>query len=116
MVVRMESWNGPADPQFDADLAAGYLGKYLLVGITHTTQDGEELSQQQLHGVIASITAEGIDVELRGVNEGKTWRMPPFLVDLDPAMPGIYQLRSSGEAVENPDFTFRMTIRKARQQ
>ena len=112
----MDSWNGPPDSRFDADLAEGYVGKYLLVGITHTTQEGDVLSQVQLHGVIKSITAEGIDVELRGVNEGKNWRMPPFINELSPARPGVYQLRSTGESVEDPDFTFTMAVRKPSRQ
>jgi hypothetical protein len=112
----MESWNGPPDSQFDADSADGYVGKYLLVGITRTTQEGEVLSQVQLHGIIQSITAHGVELQLRGVNEGKVWRMPPFIDALSPAAPGIYELRSTGEAVEDPDFLFTMTVRKPTQQ
>ena len=112
----MDSWNGDPDSRFDPELAAGYLGKYLLVGITTMTSDGEVLSQRQLHGVIAEISAQGIDLQLLGVNEGKVWRMPPFLDELAPAAPGIYELKSTGETVEDPDFTFRLTIRKPVQQ
>jgi hypothetical protein len=115
-ISHLHSWVGDPDPDFDQEFASGIIGKYLLVGITHTTHGGEMLSQEQLHGVIVSASPEGMDIELHGVNEGKTWRMPPFLDKLSPAKPGIYKLRSTGEAIENPDFTFALSIRKARMQ
>lgn len=108
----MDSWDGNPDLQFDEDQAIGFIGKYLLVGITNVTNEGEVLSQTQFHGIIVAASAEGIDVELQGVNAGRTWRMPPFLDDLSPAKPGVYKLRESGETVENPDFTVSITIRK----
>jgi hypothetical protein len=112
----MESWDGPPDSQFDGDAAEGYVGKYLLVGITRVTNEGVTLSLEQLHGVINSVNAHGIELQLKGVNEGKVWRMPPFLDRLSVAAPGVYQLKATGEAVEDPDFTFTMTIRKPAQQ
>lgn len=108
----MESWNGEPDPDFDEELAEGYLGKYLLVGITCVDHEGNLLSRLQLHGEIVAATADGIDIELHGNNEGDIWRMPPILSDLSLAKPGIYELSSTGEAVENPDFTVSMTIRR----
>ncbi len=108
----MESWNGEPDPDFDEELAEGYLGKYLLVGITCVDHEGNLLSRRQLHGEIVAATADGIDIELHGNNEGDIWRMPPILSDLSLAKPGIYELSSTGEAVENPDFTVSMTIRR----
>lgn len=108
----MDSWSGEPDSQFDEDLAHGFIGKYLLVGITNAYNDGQVISQTQLHGVLVAVSADGIDVALQGVNSGKTWRMPPFLGDLSPARPGIYTLKASGETVEDPDFTFSMTVRK----
>ena len=66
--------------------------------------------QEQLHGVIVAATAHGIDIALRGVHEGVTWRMPPMLEELSPARPGLYRLRSTGEAVEDPDFVFSLTV------
>lgn len=112
----MESRNGEPDPDFDEELASGYIGKYLLVGITRLDHEGNLLSRLQLHGEIVAATADGIDIELHGTNEGKMWRMPPFLSDLCLAEPGIYELSSTGDTVENPDFTFSMTIRKPMKQ
>jgi|SRR5450830_604096 len=116
MTKPLENWKGDPDPDFDLEIAEGYIGKYLLVGITRLSHEGDMLSQLQLHGEIVAATADGIDIELRGVHEGHIWRMPPFLDDLNPAKPGFYELRSTGESVENPDFTFSMTITKPPQQ
>lgn len=112
----MESWDGPPDSQFDDDTAEGYVGKYLLVGVTRATNEGITLSLEQLHGVISSVSAHGIELQLKGINEGKVWRMPPFIDGLSPAAPGVYELKSTGEAIEDPDFTFTMTIRKPARQ
>lgn len=109
-----KSWSGEPDPAFDQDFAEGFVDKYILVGITHVTHANEFISQEQLHGRIISASPEGIDIELGGVNEGRQWRMPPMFEELEPAAPGIYQLRSTGESVDNPDFTFSVTVRKAR--
>ena len=112
----MESWDGGPATDFDEELALGFIGKYLLVGITTVTHEGELLSQEQLHGVISSATAAGIEVDLKGSQQGVKWRMPPFLQDLTPAGPGIYRLKASGESVENPDFLFSLTVRKPLKQ
>jgi len=104
------SWDGDPVSQFDQDFAAGFVGKYLLVGITELGLDGTVARQEQLHGVIVAATAHGIDIALRGVHEGVTWRMPPMLEELSPARPGLYRLRSTGEAVEDPDFVFSLTV------
>ena len=107
------SWKGDPDSGFDEDFAQGFIGRTLLVGITHVSALNEVTHQEQVHGVIVAATAAGIDVELHGVNEGRVWRMAPFLDELSPAQPGIYQLRSTGETVENPDFLFSLTTRNS---
>lgn len=106
----MDTWNGSPDKAFDEDFADGFIGKYLLVGITRTSDKGKVLSQQQLHGIIVTATAEAIELELEGVHEGKTWRMPPVLEALSPAKRGRYELKTTGEVVEDPDFTFTVTM------
>ena len=109
----IDCWDGDPVSGFDEDFAQGFIGKTLLVGITHVSALGEVAHQSQLHGVIAAATAAGIDGELRGGNEGKGWRMAPFLDELEPAKPGTYRLRSTGETLENPDFVFSLTIRQS---
>ena len=108
------SWSGEDDPQFDQDFADGFLGKNVLVGITYLTPDGEVEGQEQLHGLIQAISPAGIDIALAGNHAGETWRMPPMLEDFVVAEPGIYELRATGESVDNPDFTLRISIRSAR--
>ena len=108
----MDTWNDTQHSSFDTDFADGFIGKYLLVGITRTTHSGKVLSQQQLHGVILAATSEAIEIELGGVNEGKIWRMPPLLEDLSPAKAGRYELKTTGEVVDDPDFTYTLTICK----
>lgn len=95
---------------FDEDFADGFIGKYLLVGITRTGNKGKVLTQQQLHGVIVAATAQCIEIELGGVHEGETWRMPPILEKFSPAKRGKYELKTTGEVVEDPDFTFTLTM------
>lgn len=112
----MDSWHGAPDSAFDEDLAQGYVGRYLLAGITRLASDGTVIDQRQLHGVIVNATAAGIDVELHGAHEGRTWRIPPCLDDLHPAKPGRYELKSSGEVVEDPDFLFTVTVRQGARQ
>ncbi|MFZ6748777.1 hypothetical protein [Undibacterium sp. Ren11W] len=106
----MDTWNDVPHFAFDQDFAEGFIGKYLLVGITRTGNKGKVLSQQQLHGIIVNATAQGIELELGGVHEGKTWRMPPILEELAPARRGKYELKTTGEVVEDPDFTFTLTM------
>ena len=82
------SWDGDPVSGFDEDFAAGFVGKVVLVGVTELALDGALASQEQLHGVIVAATAHGIDIALRGVHEGTTWRMPPWLDELVIARPG----------------------------
>lgn len=110
----IKSWSGDADEAFDPAEGEALIGKYLLVGITHLTPDGEFVRQEQLHGRIVAASAHGIDVELAGVNAGRSWRMPPMIDALDAAEPGVYELKGTGELVENPDFAIMLTIRASR--
>ncbi|CAN5904318.1 hypothetical protein BH11PSE12_BH11PSE12_23830 [soil metagenome] len=107
----MKPWNTSQECEFDEDFADGFIGKYLLVGITRTGQKGKVLTQQQLHGVIVTATAQGIEIALGGVHEGETWRIPPILEKFSPAKRGKYELKTTGEVVEDPDFTFTLTMR-----
>ena len=90
-------------PPFDEELAASYVGKYILIGITDEDHEGNVVGQRQLHGVITSATRSGINVALRGVYDGETWNMPPDLRSIRPAEPGTFTLRSTNEDIEDPD-------------
>ena len=97
-------------PPFDEQLAASYVGKYTLVGITYADHAGRELRRQQVHGVIESATRSGISISLRGVYEGQSWNMPPVLQSIRPAKPGKYTLHMSGETVVDPDLLATWTV------
>jgi hypothetical protein len=81
------------------------VGKYLLIGLTYTDGDDRILEQRQLHGrVIEASGKRGIVVELLGWNAGERFELPPDLRCFQPAKPGQYRLRSTGEIVEDPDY------------
>ena len=90
---------------FDANFAKELVGKRILVGISYLNAGGELLSQQQLHGVVQRATeTEGILIKLQGVYEGDEWNMPPDTSAISKASPGVYELRATGEEVEDPDY------------
>lgn len=97
-------------PPFDNELAASYVGKYILVGLTYQDHEGHELRTEQIHGVIASADCNGIEISLRGVREGQNWSMPPDLRGIFPANPGSYRLHSTNETVQDPDLVSTWTI------
>jgi hypothetical protein len=110
----MYNWQGDAHkPEFDQDLASTYLGKYILVGVSYYDHAGNFIEQVQMHGVIDSISSEGMKIALRGTREGETWTMPPNLDSVSIANPGIYSLRSTGEEIENPDLVSTWNVTKS---
>jgi hypothetical protein len=99
-------------PSFDEKLAASYVGKYILVGLTYLDHKGKELRRQQMHGVITSATTKGIAIALHGAYEGQSWNMPPDLSAIYPAKAGTYKLHMTGEEIETPDLLSTWTITK----
>ena len=87
-----------------------YIGKHLLFGITYVDADDQVIDQMQSHGTITRIDENGVFIELAN---GETFSLPPSLESLHPAKPGVYRLRSTGGAVENPDFVSTWTVRDA---
>lgn len=83
------------------------IGKTALIGISKLNHRDEVLQQQQYVGVITSI-GDLIHVRL---STGVDFTLPPDLSAFQPAPPGVYRLRSTGEEVENPDFTVSWTVR-----
>ena len=108
----MNRLNSASQAFTEDDFADGFLGKYLLVGITRLSSSGEVLSQQQLHGVIVRANAEEVELELCGIHAGKTFRMPPIFDEFAPAKRGIYELKTTDEFVEDPDFVFTVVLNK----
>ena len=109
----MYEYRGTSDePEFDQALADSYVGRYILVGVTYLDHFGKELERVQFHGVIESVSREGVRIALRGKRDGEYWTMPPDLNSIFPAKPGTYSLHGTGEVIEDPDFLAKWTVNK----
>jgi hypothetical protein len=95
----------------DQVLAASYIGKHLLVGMTYLDHDEQFIEQKQFHGDIIRINDhEGIVIKLR--DSGNEFKLPPDIDSLKPAPEGEYRLRATGEVVVNPDLMTTWTLTK----
>ncbi len=91
--------------KYDAEFAKKLLGKSILIGVNVIDSNGEVESQQQMHGLVKSVSAvDGILILLNGSFLGKEWQMPPDTSCIKVAEPGEYNLKASGEIIKNPDF------------
>ena len=99
-------------PLFDQIMADGYVGKYILVGITHLDHDGNLTRHTQLHGVVESAGPDGIIIRLRGSHSGEPLHIPPDPRAISEASPGIYTLRETGEQIKDPDLLATWTIQE----
>ncbi|MDF7774697.1 hypothetical protein P1X14_05515 [Sphingomonas sp. AOB5] len=95
-------------PEWDEGRGAALIGAIILVGITREGPDAT--TQEQFFGTVDKADARGIELLLGGSRAGGRYRLPPDLRALAPAEPGSYRLRSTGETLENPDFTATWTI------
>jgi hypothetical protein len=87
---------------FDTGFAAELLGAHVLVGVTDMNQAGEVVGKSQFHGrVIKAHPTEG--VILVDATGHEHW-LPPRRASYEPADPGEYRLRSTGEIVVDPDY------------
>lgn len=84
------------------------IGKTMLAGITYMRGD-DVVESVQLFGTVISADDEEIAVELA---DGKVWTLPPDLSAVQSAQKGIYRLKSTGEEIEDPDFTSVWTVYK----
>jgi hypothetical protein len=90
-------------PEWDDDLAAKLVNSVVLVGITREGPDG--ITLEEFFGTVAQADPSGIVLLLQGVRAADHYHLPPDPRAFFPAEPGSYRLRSTGEVVENPDFT-----------
>jgi hypothetical protein len=97
-------------PLWDDEIAETMVGATILVGVTHLRADGSERDRQQMHGVIAEVTRSGVTIRLEGQRAGETYSLPPDLNAFEPAAPGSYRLHSTGEVIEDPDYTTTWSI------
>ena len=97
------------EPYFDDEEAKAIIGKHVLVGVTHRNHADEVTGIEQFHGRIVRASREdGIIVCLIDSDEER-W-VPPDLSRLEPAAPGKYRLKASGEVVVDPDFLSTWTV------
>ena len=94
--------NTEEDPITHEDI----MGKTVLVGITRVTHQDEFIEQIQYSGTVTKI---GQSIRI-SKNDGIEQKLPPDLSSFRRAKPGTYKLRSTGEEIENPDFTTTWTI------
>jgi len=97
------------DSRFTPEQVAKLLGKRLLVGLTHRSADDKVVSLEKFHGTIDRVSlTEGLVLKLHGT--AKERFLPPDITRLEPAEPGEYRLKTTGEVVVDPDFTLMWTI------
>jgi hypothetical protein len=96
-------------PVWDDAFAQSLLGNVLLVGLTYVEPNGDR--QEQFHGKVVSVDPQnGICLRLAGARDSGFYWLPPNLHSIHPARPGAYRLRSTGETVNDPDYTAAWTI------
>ena len=84
-----------------------YIGKTIIIGITRLDADGELIELIQMHGVISRATPGTIEIKL---STGDSYSLPPDYDSIQPAPPGEYRFRSTGETVVDPDLMTTWTI------
>jgi hypothetical protein len=108
----------PAPPPeaWNEELVAELPGKLVLVGITHLNPDGSLEKHEQFFGyVLEAAQQRGIQLRLEGSNGGKAYWLPPDTRAFQIAPLGQYRLRSTGEVVNDPDYTCTWTLRAPKQ-
>jgi hypothetical protein len=89
--------------KFSDKQVATLLGSHLLVGFTYLRPDGGLDRRLQFHGTVESV---GEDVvEVRRADTGEIFTLPSAPEAYEPAPPGEYRLKTTGEVVVDPDFT-----------
>jgi len=88
--------------------ASSMLGKRVLIGLTRVLKQGRDT--RQMVGVITAVSDKGVEIELEGADAGKTCSLPCGAAEIEPASPGDYLLRETGEILADPDFVAIWTI------
>jgi hypothetical protein len=89
--------------EIDTEFAARLLNRRVLVGINFFNGELKLARREQYFGVIESIDTEGVSI--RHPESGESFVVPPDLNAFRPAEKGRYRMRTSGEVVDDPDFT-----------
>ena len=85
------------------------IGKTILVGMTFYNKNDEFVEQKQSWGKIVAVNENTIFIKQK---DGEEFSIPNDPSAIEPANPGEFRLRSTGEVVENPDFlsTWNITL------
>ena len=87
------------------------VGQSVLVGVTYVDEAGEILERVQFHGVIEQAGSED-GFAIRRADTGRLEWLPPDPAAFQPADPGEYRLRGSGDVVVDPDFLSTWTVER----
>jgi hypothetical protein len=91
------------------ELQKKYIGKHLLIGLTYLEKDESIRERIQLHGNIIKISYNTIVIKRE--DNGEEFSIPFDEEGLEPGQPeAVYELKSTGQAVENVDFISLWTI------
>jgi len=88
-----------------------FVGKTIIIGITRLSASGKLIDQTQMHGSVTEASSKRFAILL---STGDTYDLPPDYRNVQPAAPGEYKFRSTGEVVVNPDLTTTWTITEPR--
>lgn len=94
--------------QSDEQFAAELLGTHVLVGVTTVDRAGKVVSQRQFHGKVVKASADN-GVTLLDPQGQEHW-VPLSRDAFEPAEPGEYRLRSTGEVVIDPGWLTTWTV------
>lgn len=92
----------------DESLIAEMIGKVVLVGVTVRSRKEEIIGQEQYFGTVLRISERDGLIIRRGDTGEELW-LPPAIHLYEPAKPGEYRLRSTGQIVSNPDYVASFT-------
>jgi hypothetical protein len=87
------------------------IGKKLLVGITYLGTEDHPAHTIEFAGIVTSVVPL-VTIER---DKGEPFTLPPEPDAFNPAHPGDYRLRSSGEVVVDPDFVTTWTVSPPRE-
>jgi len=115
-VPEATSESSPPADAWDDNLAAELPGCLVLVGFTYLHPDGSLNYHKQIFGyVLEADRNRGIQLRLEGQEAGTTYWLPPDTRSFKRAPEGEYRLRSTGEIINDPDYTSGWTVRTRRQ-
>ncbi len=97
-------------PAWRDDMTNALVGCTVLVGRTVLRASGEPAGHEQLFGLVESAGPEGVTIRLRGRRGGERLWLPPDPRAFEPADPGTYRLKSTGEEVVDPDYLSTWTV------